>query len=364
MAEIHDHDDHHDELLNITSTNYTGINLNSPEWIAIRVALAMSTLIEVFVAAFIIDILHRKKLISESILRIIGSLTAGLMLSGGLVHIYAEAMEHYVETTEHPDYFLPFLIGAITILCLIVVDKAIKVAMDERKHYIERRTGRAMVEKNEIKEIELKTGGEENEPKGFNEENVPSAENEYTVQETDTNNIQGHGHFDIALGTDKWYVAILFLVAISLHSIFAGLGFGTTKSLNIMLQIYAFIILHKGLVAASLCVVMIKHKNVFTTTRFYLVVFTFALSTPIGSFIGIGISNINTEFELVEVVFNCISAGTFLYLSLRELTAMFFDEAERKWWVDVLKIIAFIIGFGFLTALAVWHPHEADSHDH
>ena len=359
MSEIHAHEDHHDGLLINISHNDTEINLNSPAWISIRVALATSTLIEVFAAALIIDILHRNKKISESVLRIIGSLTAGLMLSGGLVHIYAEAVEHYVESTEHPDYFLPFLIGAITIMCLIVVDKLIITVMEERKKYLDRKAARLTVKNNESNAIELKKD-DENVECAFIEGNSITMPTEPKLEPQP----HTHTHFNLALGTDKWYIVIIFLVAISLHSIFAGLGFGTTQSLSIMLQIYAFIILHKGLVAASLCVVMLKHKNVFTTTRYYLVVTTFSMSTPIGAFIGIGISNIETEFELVEVVFNCISAGTFLYLSLRELVAMFFDKTESKWWIDVLKIIAFVVGFGFLTGLAIWHPHETDSHDH
>lgn len=356
MSEIHIHEDHHDDLFINISHNDTEINLNTPGWISVRVALAASTLIEVFAAAIIIDILHRYKKISESVLRITGSLTAGLMLSGGLVHIYAEAVEHYVESTEHPDYFLPFLIGAITILCLIVVDKSIIVVMEERKKYLERKAARLTIKKEETNGIELKKDSE----CAFIEGITMPTEHKIEPQPQP----HTHSHFNLALGTDKWYIVIIFLVAISLHSVFAGLGFGTTQSLTIMLQIYAFIVLHKGLVAASLCVVMLKHKNVFTTTRYYLVVTTFSLSTPIGAFIGIGISNINTEFELVEVVFNCISAGTFVYLSLRELVAMFFDETESKWWIDVLKIIAFVVGFGFLTGLAIWHPHESDSHDH
>ena len=366
MTDIHDLDEHHDghqdehhneqfdSHLNLTLSNSTGIDLNSPEWIAIRVSLVVTIFIEVFVAAILIDILHRKKLISETVLRIIGSLTSGLMLSGGLVHIYAEALEHYVESTEQPEYYLPFLIGALTIMCLIVADKLINVAMLERKHYRDRREKKPTIVMAERNGIELNSTEDKDRELQIQE----CTENQHDME------AQGHSHFDMALGTDKWYVVIVFLLAISLHSLFAGLGFGTTKNFKIMFQIYAFIVLHKGLVAASLCVVMLKHKKIFTATRYYLVVATFSLTTPIGGCIGIGISNINFEFEIVEVVFNCISAGTFLYLSLRELIAMFFDQAEAKWWIDVIKIIAFIVGFGFLTGIAIWHPHETEAHDH
>ena len=363
MTDIHEigdqqtnHEDEHENgHLNLTLFNSTGIDLNSPEWIAIRVSLVITIIIEVFVAAIIIDLLHRKKLISEVVLRVIGSLTAGLMLSGGLVHIYAEAVEHYVESTEHPNFIIPFLIGALTIMCLIVIDKLISVAMLERKHYIDRKERNlTVVSLDSANGIELENVEDKN-------HNLKISECSEHKHEADT---QGHSHFDMGLGTDKWYVVIVFLMAISLHSLFAGLGFGTTKNYKIMFQIYAFIVLHKGLVAASLCVVMLKHKKIFTVARYYLVVITFSVATPIGASIGIGISNIEFELEIVEVVFNCISAGTFLYLSIRELIAMFFDQAESKWWIDIIKMIAFIIGFSFLTGIAIWHPHEEQGHAH
>ena len=359
MTDIHDigdhHEDEHIDHLNLTIFNTTGIELNSPEWIAIRVSLMVTFFIEVFVTAILIDLLHRKRLISETVLRIIGSLTCGLMLSGGLVHIYAEAVKHYVESIEHPNFFLPFLIGALTVMSLIVVDKLINVVMLERKHYRDRKERKITVISIDLaNEIELNSVGKKN-------KHIQIPDCDEHQHDTKT---QGHSHFDMALGTDKWYVVIVFLMAISLHSLFAGLGFGTTKTFKIMFQIYVFIILHKGLVAASLCVVMLKHKKIFTVPRYYLVVTTFSLTTPIGACIGIGISNINFKLEIVEVVFNCISAGTFLYLSLRELIVMFFDQEESKWWVDIIKIIAFIIGFGFLTGLAIWHPDEAEGHNH
>ena len=337
MADIHknDHDDHHDEHLNMSMLNATSIDVNSPEWIAIRVCLALTMIIEVVLSAVIIDILHRKKLISESILRIIGSLTSGLMLSGGLVHIYAEAIEHFVESIEEPEFFLPFLIGAVTILCLIIIDKIIHIGMNERKRYVARKGG--IVPKREVKM--------------YGEESQVLVQNECELK-------HGHSHFDISLGTERWYVVIVFLIALSIHSVFEGLGFGTSRTLAIMFQIYVFIILHKGMVTASLCIIMLKNSHIFTRIRYYFVVIIFAIASPIGAFVGIGISNINTEFELVEVIFNSITAGTFLYLSIRELIPMFFDETEEKWWIDAIKIIAFVIGFGFLTGIAIWHPHE------
>lgn len=350
MADIHenDHDDHHDEHLNMSMLNATSIDVNSPEWIAIRVCLALTMIIEVVLSAVIIDILHRRKLISESILRIIGSLTSGLMLSGGLVHIYAEAIEHFVESIEEPEFFLPFLIGAVTILCLIIIDKIIHIGMNERKRYVARTTGNVMVKANPVHTGEL-------ELKKETEVEVEFKEGEGGEE---CKAKHGHSHFDIALGTEKWYVVIIFLIALSIHSVFEGLGFGTSRTLAIMFQIYVFIILHKGMVTASLCIVMLKNSHIFTRIRYYFVVIIFAIASPIGAFVGIGISNINTEFELVEVIFNSITAGTFLYLSIRELIPMFFDETEEKWWIDAIKIIAFVIGFGFLTGIAIWHPHE------
>lgn len=378
MAETyHEDDNHHTGNVisaianNSTTYNNSTIDLNTPEWICIRVALIISIIIEVMVTAVIVDILYRKKLISGVVLRIVGSLTSGLMLSGGLVHIFAEAIEHYVESTDHPNYIIPTTICSVTILLLIVIDKTIHMVMEFRNDFVMRRRNRKrssnksgvvrnnkdvknqVGDANEIIEMEIIKLDSTLESQNNLQKNARNSQNE-------TNNECNHqGHFNATLVVDKWYVAVILLLAVGLHSFFAGLGFGTTRSVTIMFQVYAFIILHKGLVAASLAFVMLQYSAYFTRCRYYLLMLTFAVTTPIGAAIGLGFSFIDVKYELIEVVFNCISAGTFIYLAIKELIVMFFDSAETKYWIDIVKILAYLIGFSLLTGLAIWHPHEA-----
>lgn len=77
------------------------------------------------------------------------------------------------------------------------------------------------------------------------------------------------------------------------------------------------IFLHKGAAGMSLGISMQKtfgeQGKVFVSTMMIL----FAFFTPIGIFLGAIIAE--GEHPMLEIVFNCLAAGTFLYIACSEI---------------------------------------------
>lgn len=81
-----------------------------------------------------------------------------------------------------------------------------------------------------------------------------------------------------------------------------------------------------------------------TKCKAIVILLIFATATPIGMYIGIGISNCN---ELFRAVAMGVSAGTYLYISLMEILVEEFANKNNKWW----KLLAYSIGVGLASCI-------------
>lgn len=70
----------------------------------------------------------------------------------------------------------------------------------------------------------------------------------------------------------------------------------------------------------------------------------FSVCTPLG--IGAGMLLLDTN-DLTEVVFNCLAAGTFVYIACTEVIVIEFGKPESRYW----KLLAFLIGVSIISVL-------------
>ena len=70
----------------------------------------------------------------------------------------------------------------------------------------------------------------------------------------------------------------------------------------------------------------------------------FALMTPLGVAIGWIVQNAS---DLLEILFSCLAAGTFLYIACSEVIVEEFSIPQYRF----LKIFAFLIGIMIITCL-------------
>ena len=135
----------------------------------------------------------------------------------------------------------------------------------------------------------------------------------------------------------------VLMLALSVHSIFEGLALGLATTESAVMNMVIAILFHKFAASASLGISLVKtFPNDFRMIRWLL--FLFAIATPVGVLLGMALANTS---EVVEIVFNSIAAGTFLYIACSEMIVEEFSIPGYRYW----KLLAFLIGAGFILSL-------------
>ncbi|KAF7683227.1 Protein zntC [Astathelohania contejeani] len=145
--------------------------------------------------------------------------------------------------------------------------------------------------------------------------------------------------------------ALLFVIALSMHSFLEGLGIPTKT--NIELLWYMIGLLGHKWVEAFALGVSIMISNFSQRTILYLLILYSAL-TPLGalfSLLAISILKNSEYFKIGEMVMTGISSGSFFYIGFIEmLNSEFNFDKENKRAVK-LKMAAIFLGFLLMTCV-------------
>lgn len=76
----------------------------------------------------------------------------------------------------------------------------------------------------------------------------------------------------------------------------------------------------------------------------YKLIFLFSLATPLGITMGILLKEAS---KMVDIVFQCLAGGTFIYIACSEVVVEEFAMPGYKW----TKLLFFIIGAAMITCL-------------
>jgi len=145
------------------------------------------------------------------------------------------------------------------------------------------------------------------------------------------------------------YPYILFL-ALSVHSIIAGLSLGLEKTLISSAVIFVAIMAHKSSGAFALGV-SLKNESVSPNRLVWTVAF-FSCMTPLGIMLGAAFSASASNVAAVgaEAVFDALAAGTFLYVAAIDIIEEVFEEDNDR----VGKFMLITAAFGLMALIAVW----------
>jgi len=107
---------------------------------------------------------------------------------------------------------------------------------------------------------------------------------------------------------------LLMLAAVSMHSILAGIVLGLQKSVEGLVTMLIAILSHKGSAAIAVSVRIVRSNA--DMSHAIAMILLFASTTPLGVLIGyfVGTSNL-----YVQMVFNSLACGTFLYIGGSEV---------------------------------------------
>lgn len=142
----------------------------------------------------------------------------------------------------------------------------------------------------------------------------------------------------------------LLAAVLSFHSVLAGLALGAETSLVGSMVIFLAIIAHKGSAGFALGVGLVRGG--LQKAGILKMLIAFALATPLGIVMGTAVQSLTSGSGgvLAEAIFDCLAAGTFLYIAVLEIIQEeFFDPAGR--W---LKFLLLILGLGGMALLALW----------
>ncbi|KAM9985847.1 hypothetical protein ACTFIZ_002151 [Dictyostelium cf. discoideum] len=338
-----------------------------------------------------------------SVVSVLTCLSAGVIIGAGFNHILPDAAEEfqlYVEAVapdnKYGDFPFAHTITIITMFALICVDKIlVSGGLDgEADHNHMDLTQHNHPSPHAAGEIDLNiyTNGDDDDDDGDNEE----GEEDNQIDEKEehghghghghnsknnkdsnghghglkkkkkTKKEHGHGHnhdhssnghshknerdsekVNVSSKSKAW----VFLVALSLHSIFDGLGLGSETQKDSFYGLLIAVLAHKFLDGLVLGIAI---KYAYFSFKFSCIALVFAAAmTPLGIGIGMAISSAyesSIDAYLVKGIILSITCGSFIYISLIELLP---SGLCQKGWPK-LKLAVSFLGYSIMAILALW----------
>jgi solute carrier family 39 (zinc transporter), member 1/2/3 len=235
---------------------------------------------------------------SEAGLSYLNCFSAGLFLAIAAIHLMPEAVHEHQEYAEHHGIERPFPLT----FCMMLLGYLLVLLVDK-----------VMAQRF------LANKSEEAEPSTIE----MAAAN---VQPTDTEKQQPVRAVQKA--TVSRASCIILVIALVVHSFIEGVAVGIQETFDFALFLAISVAIHKLPTAISLGGTLTRSD--FTFWKGFGLVFAFAVATPIGLLIGMGLES---SIPLAAPVLNSLSAGTFIYVSCSEILVYEFGRGLNKHWL-------------------------------
>ena len=147
---------------------------------------------------------------------------------------------------------------------------------------------------------------------------------------------------------------IVLLIGLGAHSIFEGIAVGTNEKMDRTLMLAIAIFLHKGSAGMALGIALNKAfegRKTFVS----ILISIFAIFTPIGIILGIILQSFNNK--MLEIVFSCLAAGTFIYIACSEVIISEFSQRDGC-CAKYSKTLFFVMGIIIIGSLKFFEPDD------
>lgn len=142
---------------------------------------------------------------------------------------------------------------------------------------------------------------------------------------------------------------ILITSALSFHAVFEGIAIGLQNSVSNIWYLFVAVSIHS--ITLLFCVgveLLFSHKTYFVI---FLFVFVLSITSPIGVFIGLGVTTGNnddtTATSTASAILEGLSAGTILYITFFEVLA----KEKEKHDYRISRGVSLLAGFGIMALL-------------
>ncbi|KAM7273703.1 hypothetical protein ACFE04_028367 [Oxalis oulophora] len=276
---------------------------------------------------------------------------AGVILSTGCVHILPDAFENLTSPCLNEIWgkfsWTGFVMMVAVILVLII------------ESFLPCYITKSSPNKNgdeENSEHQVHTHATHGHAHGGDEEN-----SEHQVH---THATHGHAHGSVAAAADAnqllrdRVLAQVLELGIVVHSVIIGISLGASQSPDTIKPLVIALTIHQFFEGMGLAGCISQGK--FKARNMVIMALFFALTTPIGIAIGIGISDSYDENSpkalAVEGILNATSAGILIYMALVDLLAPRFRElkVQSSGRLQLGSIVSVLFGAGSMSLLAVW----------
>lgn len=251
--------------------------------------------------------LRRNSEQSPHFLSLGNAFAAGIFLGIGLIHMLGDASDTW-RTTLGFEYPMALLLTGAAFLLLLWFEHA---ALQGRYHHAVHATGGVLQELGHV-----------------------------TSPETDDT------HFE---EPSRLYPYAL-IVALSIHSLIAGITMGAQSSLKNVVILFVAIAAHKSTAGFALGVSLARNR--IPRRRSLALIGLFSVMTPIGAVIGLIVTTaLDGSAQIVfEATFLALAAGSFIYIAAFDiLRDEFLQPGPRalKWFLTAA-------GYGLMGLLALW----------
>uniref|UniRef100_A0A7E4VGM8 Zinc/iron permease n=1 Tax=Panagrellus redivivus TaxID=6233 RepID=A0A7E4VGM8_PANRE len=155
--------------------------------------------------------------------------------------------------------------------------------------------------------------------------------------------------------------SIMFAVVMSLHSILEGFALGVQDDNTGIITLFISLIIHKGIESFSVGL-QISRANSKRTLMVVSTILVYALMTPIGSLLGVGLFNLSIDAVYKEglvVVLEGLAGGTFIYVTFFEVLAQ--ERANDH--SNLVQLAAIVAGFAVISTIQITE-HLSGGHGH
>jgi len=134
-------------------------------------------------------------------------------------------------------------------------------------------------------------------------------------------------HMDSVSSQSTAFEAYVFVIALSMHSLFEGLGLGA-ESEGGLTSIILAVVSHKSLEAFALGLSIFNAK--FSRKRTCAIILGYSCATPIGIAIGMSVPSESNIANLITGILTAVAAGSFMYISLVEILPIEFHKQKSR----------------------------------
>lgn len=144
--------------------------------------------------------------------------------------------------------------------------------------------------------------------------------------------------------------SLVFLLALSTHTIFEGLALGLESSAQQVLTLLIAVLIHKAIISFTVGIRFAETMN--STRRTVIALLVLSIMAPVGVAIGTLVTETGQQSlatDVASAVLQGLATGTFLYVTFFEVLL-----EQMKDDHNVLKVLAVVGGFACITVLELF----------